>query len=50
MYLVNAIISNKSEKVAEFFNKMTPELQSREEWKDWFSKFYEDVILNVVTL
>ncbi|KAI4461900.1 hypothetical protein MML48_5g00008602 [Holotrichia oblita] len=36
MYLVNAIISNKSEKVAEFFNKMTPELQNREEWKDWF--------------
>ncbi|CAH0554439.1 unnamed protein product [Brassicogethes aeneus] len=36
MYLVNAITNNKSEKVNEFFVKTTPELQSQNEWKDWF--------------
>ncbi|XP_022902483.2 WD repeat-containing protein 91 [Onthophagus taurus] len=36
MYLVNTIVNNKPEKVTEFFSKMTSELQSREEWKEWF--------------
>lgn len=38
LYLVNAIVNNKSEKVNEFFVKMTPELQNQTEWKDWFGK------------
>ncbi|XP_014277435.1 WD repeat-containing protein 91 isoform X1 [Halyomorpha halys] len=36
-YLANAIANNKSEKVVEFFNKMTPEIQGHPEWKDWFT-------------
>lgn len=38
MYLVNAVANNKSEKVNEFFIKMTNDLQNQIEWKDWFSK------------
>ena len=37
-YVVNAIQNNRSEKVTEFFEKMTPELQHQAEWKDWFGK------------
>lgn len=36
MYLVNATMNNKQERVHEFFTKMTPELQGHSEWKDWF--------------
>ncbi|XP_018335657.1 WD repeat-containing protein 91 [Agrilus planipennis] len=36
LYLVNAAINNKPEKITEFFTKMTSELQSQTEWKDWF--------------
>ncbi|KAL1132581.1 hypothetical protein AAG570_010533 [Ranatra chinensis] len=36
LYLVNAVSCNKTEKVSEFFVKMTPELQGQSEWKDWF--------------
>ena len=36
MYLVNAIQSNKQDKVTEFFEKMVPELQTQPEWKEWF--------------
>lgn len=38
LYLVNGIVNNKPDKIAEFFVKMTPELQNQIEWKDWFSK------------
>lgn len=40
MFLVNAVINNKPEKVQEFFSKMTPELQGISEWKDWFGNIY----------
>lgn len=36
MYLINAVVNNKPEKVQEFFVKMTPELINQSEWKDWF--------------
>ncbi|XP_017778951.1 PREDICTED: WD repeat-containing protein 91 [Nicrophorus vespilloides] len=36
MYLVNAVVNNKPEKVTEFFTKLTPELQNQSEWKEWF--------------
>ncbi|XP_045483199.1 WD repeat-containing protein 91 [Harmonia axyridis] len=36
LYLVNCISNNKTDKVTEFFMKMTPELQNQSEWKDWF--------------
>lgn len=39
MYLINAVVNNKPEKVTEFFAKMTPELQNQSEWKDWFSMY-----------
>lgn len=38
-YLVNAVTNNKNDKVVDFFTKMTPEIQSLPEWKEWFSKF-----------
>lgn len=40
MYLINAVVNNKPEKITEFFAKMTPELQNQSEWKDWFSKYF----------
>lgn len=36
LYLINAVSNNKPDKVMDFFLKMTPELQSQSEWKDWF--------------
>ncbi|XP_044272177.1 helicase ARIP4-like isoform X2 [Tribolium madens] len=36
LYLVNCVVNNKTDKVMEFFLKMTPELQNQSEWKDWF--------------
>lgn len=36
MYLVNAAVNGKQEKIQEFFTKMTPELQGHSEWKEWF--------------
>ncbi|XP_049957291.1 WD repeat-containing protein 91 [Schistocerca serialis cubense] len=36
LYLVNAVTNNKPEKVTDFFAKMTPELSSQSEWKEWF--------------
>jgi len=35
-YLINCVVTNKPEKITEFFLKMTPELQNQQEWKDWF--------------
>ncbi|XP_011164626.1 WD repeat-containing protein 91 isoform X2 [Solenopsis invicta] len=37
MYLVNAAVNGKQDRIHEFFNKMTPELQGHSEWKDWFA-------------
>ncbi|KAL3268187.1 hypothetical protein HHI36_007313 [Cryptolaemus montrouzieri] len=36
LYLVNCVTNNKADKVAEFFLRMTPELQNQSEWKEWF--------------
>jgi len=36
MYLVNAAVNGKQDKIQEFFTKMTPELQGHSEWKEWF--------------
>ncbi|KAK7066682.1 WD repeat-containing protein 91 [Halocaridina rubra] len=36
LYVVNIIQTNKPEKLAEFFEKMAPELQSQAEWREWF--------------
>ncbi|KAF7996912.1 hypothetical protein HCN44_002558 [Aphidius gifuensis] len=37
MYLVNATVNNKPEKIQDFFNRLTQELQGQTEWKDWFA-------------
>nr|CAD7403289.1 unnamed protein product [Timema poppensis] len=36
LYLVNAVTNNKPDKVVDFFNKYTVELQGQPEWKEWF--------------
>uniref|UniRef100_A0A336MPU9 CSON002311 protein n=1 Tax=Culicoides sonorensis TaxID=179676 RepID=A0A336MPU9_CULSO len=36
LYLVMAYNNNKSDKITEFFQKMSSELQGVSEWKDWF--------------
>ncbi|XP_043488246.1 WD repeat-containing protein 91 [Polistes fuscatus] len=37
MYLVNAAVNNKLDRIQEFFSKMAPELQGHSEWKEWFA-------------
>ncbi|GFY72982.1 WD repeat-containing protein 91 [Trichonephila inaurata madagascariensis] len=37
MYLVTCISSGRQDKLLEFFEKMTPDLQGQPEWKDWFA-------------
>lgn len=39
MYLVNASVNSKPEKIIEFFEKLGSELQNQPEWKDWFGEF-----------
>lgn len=36
-YLVQAHQAGRQEKIAEFFEKLTPELQKVHEWRDWFA-------------
>ncbi|XP_063907683.1 WD repeat-containing protein 91 [Zophobas morio] len=36
MFLVICAVNNKTDKVMEFFLRLTPELQNQNEWKDWF--------------
>ncbi|XP_064631219.1 WD repeat-containing protein 91-like [Lineus longissimus] len=36
-YLVNDVLTNRPDKVTEFFEKMAPEIQSQSEWKEWFA-------------
>ncbi|XP_064600272.1 WD repeat-containing protein 91-like isoform X2 [Liolophura sinensis] len=36
-YLVNASQNNRTDKVREFFEVMTPELQNQSEFKEWFT-------------
>lgn len=47
MYLVNAAVNNKQDRIQEFFTKMTPELQGHSEWKEWFGRlsFYGQKLL-----
>ncbi|KAH0956386.1 hypothetical protein HN011_010308 [Eciton burchellii] len=37
MYLVNAAVNGKQDKIQDFFIKMAPELQGHSEWKEWFA-------------
>jgi len=38
-YLIVAYTSNKTDKITEFFTKLSPELVSQSEWKEWFCKW-----------
>lgn len=38
MYVVNAVVNGKTDKLNEFFTRLAPELQGQTEWKDWFCK------------
>ncbi|XP_040572431.1 WD repeat-containing protein 91 [Lepeophtheirus salmonis] len=37
LYLVSCVQTRHSDKVKEFFDKMTPEIQGMSEWKEWFA-------------
>ncbi len=37
-YVANAVQNNKLDKVNEFYEKCTVDLQHQGEWKDWFSE------------
>ena len=37
MYLVNASVNGKQEKIIEFFEKCGSELHKEPEWKEWFA-------------
>nr|XP_054766186.1 WD repeat-containing protein 91-like [Lytechinus pictus] len=47
LYVVNAIQSNRTEKVTEFFEKLIPEIQSQTEWKEC-KQWAGDTILSKV--
>lgn len=36
MYVVNAVVNGKTDKLNEFFSRLAPDLQGQAEWKDWF--------------
>ena len=38
LYIVHAIQNSKNDKVVEFFEKFTAELQTQTEWREWFGK------------
>lgn len=35
-YVINAYQTNRRDRIVEFFEKMTPEIQNQAEFKDWF--------------
>jgi len=37
LYVVNCVQNKNPEKVKEFFEKMSPELQGQPDWKEWFA-------------
>jgi len=37
LYLINCVHNKQNEKVKQFFEKLTPELQNASEWREWFS-------------
>lgn len=40
MYLVTCLSSGRHDKLLDFFEKMTPDLQGQPEWKEWFGKMF----------
>lgn len=40
MYLVTCLSSGRHDKLLDFFEKMTPDLQGQPEWKEWFGKIF----------
>lgn len=36
LYLINTVVNSKTDKMMEFFLKLTPDIQNQAEWKDWF--------------
>ena len=38
LYIVHALQNSKNDKVVEFFEKYTAELQTQTEWREWFGK------------
>lgn len=38
-YVINAVSNNKVDKVNDFLNKMTNEIQGQPEWKDWYGTY-----------
>lgn len=43
LYLVTAYSSNKTEKINDFFTKLSGELHQQSEWKEWFCKLIPDI-------
>lgn len=39
MYVINAVQTNRNDKLMEFFEKMSSELQNQPEWKEWFGAY-----------
>ncbi|CAB3359932.1 Hypothetical predicted protein [Cloeon dipterum] len=39
-YVINTVSNNKTDKMLEFFSKMSSELQGQPEWKEWFALPY----------
>ena len=46
LYVVHAVQNSKNDKVVEFFEKYTAELQTQLEWREWFGKFVVSVLLH----
>ena len=38
LYIIHALQNSKNDKVVEFFEKYTAELQTQTEWREWFGK------------
>lgn len=43
MYLVTCLSSGRHDKLLDFFEKMTPDLQGQPEWKEWFGKIFINI-------
>ena len=44
-YLVNAVQASRMDKVTEFFEKMSAELQNHADWKEWFGNHLISIML-----
>ena len=40
LYIVHALQNSKNDKVVEFFEKYTAELQTQTEWREWFGMLF----------